>query len=325
MKLHCSKILLFVLPINILLKLSSNEHNKNKPSITPHHTPTTTSRVLSECDTQSSNYDKDADMISVKEIFERQTSKRFEEYEERMKDKRQKRKEQRDKNIEKIIEEDKREKSLADKVEKGCLMCGCGLGSVAASVGIFGTVAVKELTKTATAAAVAAAEKEAIAEATQAGMKAVIPIIERSSSIYEPQAIARFISIVNEKNFKSAAALYESVVNVFSETCKNGGSEAPTKFCNFMVINSEDVTFKPFTQVGATAYDAKLASETPVLKAAKVGAVDAKYATCQTAIIASVVALLIIVLAMIIIYLILRHRRKKKMKKKAQYTKLLEE
>nr|SPJ13294.1 rifin PIR protein,putative [Plasmodium sp. DRC-Itaito] len=45
-----------------------------------------------------------------------------------MQEKRQKYKEQRDKNIQEIIEKDKMEKSLAEKVEKGCLMCGCGLG-----------------------------------------------------------------------------------------------------------------------------------------------------------------------------------------------------
>ncbi|CDO61591.1 rifin, partial [Plasmodium reichenowi] len=121
MKLHYPKILLFLFLLNILV-----HNNKNKPSITPHHTQT--NRSLCECDTQSSNYDKDADMKSVKENFDRRTSQRFEEYEERMKDKRQKRKEERDKNIQKIIEEDKREKSLAKKVEKGCLRCGCGLG-----------------------------------------------------------------------------------------------------------------------------------------------------------------------------------------------------
>ncbi|EUR74242.1 hypothetical protein PFBG_01598 [Plasmodium falciparum 7G8] len=47
MKLHYSKILLFSIPLNILVT-SSHAHNKNKPSITSHHTPRYTSRVLSE-------------------------------------------------------------------------------------------------------------------------------------------------------------------------------------------------------------------------------------------------------------------------------------
>ncbi|SOS81756.1 PIR protein, putative [Plasmodium sp.] len=81
MKLHYTKILLFFFPLNILLT-SYHAHNKNKPSITPHHTRSTTSRLLSEYDTESSIYDSDEEINSVKEIFERQTSRRFEEYEE---------------------------------------------------------------------------------------------------------------------------------------------------------------------------------------------------------------------------------------------------
>ncbi|CDO61547.1 rifin, partial [Plasmodium reichenowi] len=125
MKLHSSKILLFVIPLNILVTLY-HVQNKNKPSITSHHTQT--NRSLCECDTESSIYNSDEEINSVKEIFERQTSQRFEVYEERMKEKRQKRKEERDKNIQKIIQKDKMERSLAEKIEKGCLKCGCALG-----------------------------------------------------------------------------------------------------------------------------------------------------------------------------------------------------
>ncbi|SOS81880.1 PIR protein, putative [Plasmodium sp.] len=88
------------------------ENTKNKPFITLH-TPTTTSRVLSECDLYMPNYDKDPDMKSVRENFDRQTSERFEEYDERMITNRQKYKEQCDKDIQKIILKDKIDKSLA--------------------------------------------------------------------------------------------------------------------------------------------------------------------------------------------------------------------
>ncbi|KOB87525.1 hypothetical protein PFDG_03710 [Plasmodium falciparum Dd2] len=89
MKLHYPKILFFI-PLNILITSSSYEYNKNKPYIKPH-TPTTTSRVLSECGIQTSIYDNDPEMRSVKENFNRHTSERFEEYDERMNDKRRKR------------------------------------------------------------------------------------------------------------------------------------------------------------------------------------------------------------------------------------------
>ncbi|SCM18895.1 PIR protein, putative [Plasmodium sp.] len=80
MKVNYFKILLFSLPLNILL--SSYANNKNKPYITIH-APTTTSRVLIECNIYMPNYDNDPDMNSVKESFDRQTSQRFEEYEGR--------------------------------------------------------------------------------------------------------------------------------------------------------------------------------------------------------------------------------------------------
>ncbi|ETW32019.1 hypothetical protein PFFCH_00545 [Plasmodium falciparum FCH/4] len=81
MKLHYTKLLLFFFTLNILLT-SYHAHNKNKPSITPHHTRSTTSRLLSEYDTESSIYDSDDEIDSVKEIFERQASQRLREYDE---------------------------------------------------------------------------------------------------------------------------------------------------------------------------------------------------------------------------------------------------
>ncbi|ETW32596.1 hypothetical protein PFTANZ_06683 [Plasmodium falciparum Tanzania (2000708)] len=100
-----------------------------------------------------------------------------------MNEKRQKSKEQRDKNVQKIIEKDKIEKSLAEKVETGCLKYGCGLGGVAGSVGLFGglgiygwkTAALATAKEAAKDAAMAAGEAAYIAE----GIKAVIAGLEQ--------------------------------------------------------------------------------------------------------------------------------------------------
>ncbi|SOS80083.1 rifin [Plasmodium sp. gorilla clade G1] len=138
MKLHYSKILLFSISLSIFVS-SSYANHENKPYIT-EHTPNTTSRVLSECDTNTSIYNNDPDMKSVKENFDRQTSQRFEEYNKRMIKNRKKCKEQCDKDIQKIVVKDKMEKSLAEKVEKGCLMCGCGLGGGVAPVWVWSAV-----------------------------------------------------------------------------------------------------------------------------------------------------------------------------------------
>ncbi|SPJ08245.1 rifin PIR protein,putative [Plasmodium sp. DRC-Itaito] len=355
MKLHYIKILLFVIPLNILLT-SYHAHNKNKPSITRHHTTTTTSRVLSEKDIQSSNYDNDADMKSVKENFNRQTSQRFEEYEERMKDKRQKYKQQRDKNIQKIIEKDKREKSLAEKIEKGCLRCGCGLGGVAASVGLFGGLGIYGWKSAATAAAIEEAMVEGLAISKGAGDAAVIEVgknaviagITKEFGVLtlEGQAL---VSFINPENYTNVANITQAVYKQYQSTCifDTSGSGARETFCTLMtkkfvaakkipeMLQGNAVSHMKVirTAVGTIVSNAENAAEraadaaskkaTTALTTEKISVIDSISSSCQTAVIASVVALLIIVLVMIIIYLVLRYRRKKKMNKKAEYTELL--
>ncbi|KOB85188.1 hypothetical protein PFDG_00657 [Plasmodium falciparum Dd2] len=346
MKLHYSKILLFSLPLNILVT-SSYAHNKNKPYITPH-ARTTTSRVLSECDIETSIYDNDPDMKYVKENFDRQTSQRFEEYQERMKEKRQKCKEQRDKNVQEIIEKDRKDKSLSEKLEKGCLRCGCGLGGVAASVGLFGGFGIYGWKS----AALAAAEKEgalageAVAEAAgaAAGKKFVIAELQKwGISTLDNKGLVSYFATTDYTNFKTIAHAINTQYDPSSCILPIGGSGPSETFC--ALVNQKSVAaleVQRMTQGGAVSTyevietavksivtDAKTVAETAVKKAteeaikASTDAVESAYAACQTAIIASVVAIIIIALVMIIIYLILRYRRKKKMNKKQQYTKLL--
>ncbi|SOS81820.1 PIR protein, putative [Plasmodium sp.] len=346
MKLHCPKILLFSILLNILVSSSSNENNKNKPYITLY-TSTTTSRVLSECDMQTSIYDNDPEMRSVKENFDRQTSQRFEEYEERMFTKRQKCKEQCDKDIQKIILKDKIETSLAEKVEKGCLKCGCGLGGVAASVGIIGPIAINEWTK----AALLAAKSSAIAEGAIAGEAAgraagVAEVIKLMKSKLSLQNIAgqELKTFFTTTQYNDVSNIIQAVNMQYTMKCPsiNTVAEVDKPFCstiytldlvegdvpvhvsvgNTIKISVENIVSD--AQSVATTKAGEFATEqTAILQTRYVGAVDATYASSQTAIIASVVAILLIVLIMVIIYFILRYRRKKKMNKKQQYTKLL--
>ncbi|EWC89564.1 hypothetical protein PFNF54_01635 [Plasmodium falciparum NF54] len=319
MKLHYTKILLFFFPLYILVT-SYHVYSKNKPSITSHHTQT--NRSLCECDTQSSNYDKDTGMKSVMQQFVDRTSQRFEEYEERMKEKRQKRKEQRDKNVQEIIEKDKREKSLAQKVEKGCLRCGCALGGVAASVGLFGGLGTYGW------------KIAAITTATELAKEAV-----------KDGAMAATIKAAGAEAFKSA--VIEGIEKEFGvsilDSCLFGGSGPATdnSICTWVmtkqgaarVIQGNQfstqetikVAVKPIVSEAETVAERAVKTATDEAIQRSIGVVDAKYAICQTAIIASVVAIIIIALVMIIIYLVLRYRRKKKMKKKLQYIKLLNE
>ena len=288
-------------------------------------------------------------MKSVMQQFVDRTSQCFEEYDERMNEKRQKSKEQRDKNVQKIIEKDKIEKSLAEKVETGCLKYGCGLGGVAGSVGIFGTVAVKELTKaaitTATELAKEAAKDGAMAATikaagAEAGKKFVIAGLGKLHvSTLDNQILESYFATTKYTNVTKIARAINEQYNPSS--CLTGGSGADNSICpwameNFFAArkipgkvsstyNSIEVAVKSIVSDAEPVATAAAQQATEEAIKNSIAVVDAKYVICQNAIIASVVALLIIVLIMIIIYLVLRYRRKNKMNKKAHYTKLLKE
>ncbi|KNC37624.1 rifin [Plasmodium falciparum RAJ116] len=155
MKVHYINILLFAVPLNILV------NTNKKSSITPRHIQTT--RLLCECELYIPNYDNDPEMKRVMQQFHDRTTQRFQEYDEKLKEKRQICKDKCDKVIQKIILKDKIEKelteklvtldtniatkdiptcvcekSLADKTEKFCHNCGYGLGSIAPNIGLLG-------------------------------------------------------------------------------------------------------------------------------------------------------------------------------------------
>ncbi|CDO61633.1 rifin [Plasmodium reichenowi] len=314
MKLHYIKILLFVIPLNILLT-SYHVHNKSKPSITRHHTQT--NRSLCEGDTQSSNYDKDTGMKSVMQQFDDRTSQRFQEYEERVKEKRQKHKEQRDKNIQDIIERDKREKSLAEKVERGCLRCGCALGGGVLPVwglvsGLWYATLSQHATKLAIEAGIKAGLKEGlpkvmeIANPSVSGVPGTIPTVEML------QPLTKGISGDNVTLYDILKCISTKVGDPvkatehgpFYATVRTWAQKAPSDF-NEEPLQSATAAF---ANAFKDAKAAEFASHTSLL---------------SNTIIASVVAIVVIVLIMVIIYLVLRYRRKKKINKKAQYTKLL--
>ncbi|SOV81635.1 rifin PIR protein, putative [Plasmodium reichenowi] len=310
MKVHCINILFFALPLNIL------EHNENKTYITPHHIQT--NRSLCECDIQSSINDKDADIKSVKENFDRQTSQRFEEYDERMKHKRQKRKEERDKKIQEIIEKDKMEKSLAEKVEKGCLMCGCGLGGVAASVGIFGAVAVKELTKSSMIAATNAGIKAGVEVGLENVTKLVTKALEGQLFRIPPIEVLQKIT---EGKFTDGVTL----PSIFKCINNNIDSQLYNTYDPFFTT-VKNMAAKPLSDFNSDFFQEAVEAVKKAFADAKEGVLTEgaiKTSSLTTGITASVVAIVVIILIMVIIYLILRYRRKKKLKKKAQYTKLL--
>ncbi|CDO61524.1 rifin [Plasmodium reichenowi] len=312
MKVHYSKILLFFLTLNILLILLSNVYSKNKPYISPHHTRTTAPRVLSECDTQSSCYDNDADMKSVKENFDRQTSQRFEQYQERMKDKRQKRKVERDKNIQEIIKKDKMEKSLKEKVEKGCLMCGCALGGGVLPVwGLVSGLWYATLSQHVTKGAI----QKGIEKGIEMGLEQIKNMYNAFYSGNIPVITVK--QMLSSGKFTDGVTLFDMAKHI--STMNHELGDSGNYFWTYIYNITEDKAITEFYAKNS----AHIAAVEKAFEEGKALEFAAHTSLLSKTIIASVVTILVIVLVMIIIYLVLRYRRKKKMNKKAQYTKLL--
>ncbi|CDO61720.1 rifin [Plasmodium reichenowi] len=369
MKVHYINILLFALSLNILVY---NQRNHN--SCTPH---THTNRSLCECELYApANYDSDPEMKKVMENFNRQTNERFHEYDDRMKTTRQKCKDKCDKEIQKIVLKDKLEKelmdkfatlqtdiqsdaiptcicekSLADKVEKGCLRCAKNLGGIVApSTGILGEIAALALSGWKTAA-IDAATKYAMTLGAAAG-KIFGEIAGEEAVIKGLQALeVRRIkygildNFFREIRYTNTSKIIKVIFDQHEANCISLENGITTAGCNNFQVKvgirtpgskttigaKEPITEKvteivgEAKQVAAKAEAATRETATNAITAEKTGEITATYASYQTAIIASIVAIVVIILIMVIIYLILRYRRKKKMKKKLQYIKLLEE
>ncbi|CDO62778.1 rifin [Plasmodium reichenowi] len=377
MKVHYINILLFALTLNILT------HNKNEPSITQLHKQT--NRSLCECELYApANYDNDLEMKKMMEIFHKQTSERFKEYDERMQITRQKCKDKCDKEIQKIILKDKLEKelmdkfvtldtdiqsdaiptcvcekSVADKMEKGCLKCGGVLGGgVAPTVGLLGTVAIGAWKNAAIAAATQAAIDKGLALGKIAGdIEGAAKVVAGLQSTFKVSTLGvqRLESFIDVTNYLEVSVISDEVYSYYSTTCVSssfpflprlsGVSGAEKPICKSVMeqmlavskLQKGGVSPKVFIEgkVGNIVTQAKgaasvkaaqvAAAKTPALEAKNIAAVEATTTPYYTPIIVSIVAIVIIVLIMVIIYKILRYRRKKKMKKKLQYIKLLEE
>ncbi|ETW36938.1 hypothetical protein PFTANZ_02356 [Plasmodium falciparum Tanzania (2000708)] len=314
MKLHYTNVLLFSLPLNILVS-SSYVHNNNKLYNTPHHIPTTTSRMLSECDLYVSSYDYDPEMKSVKENFDRQTSQRFEEYNERMNRKRQKYKEQCEKDVQQIILKDKVQKSLKEKVEKYCLRCGCGLGC--GVLPVWGLVS--GLWYAAWKNYVAGVATKA---ATRAGIAKAIEGLGDIFGLEELTAID-WPKMIHAGNYSDKMSLID-IMNTINIMCGDGQAPGESLFCTASSgYTGRDAVFTTAISKKAVGVAVDAGEAARFAEAKEAASFLPKTIMLSNNIVASIVAIVVIVLVMFIIYLILRYRRKKKMKKKTTIHKII--
>ncbi|SOS77252.1 rifin [Plasmodium sp. gorilla clade G1] len=360
MKVHCYNILLFSLLLNTLLLSSSQVYNQRNHYNIPHlknREPTKSYRSLCECELYTSIYDNDPEMKEIMDNFERQTSQRFEEYNERMIKKRKKCKEQWDKDNQKIILKDKIQKeltenlaalqtdispndiptcvcgkSVADKVEKTCLECGYGLGGAVPELGLLCGYGAYELVQ----AAIVAAEKEAIAEGAKAGISEGIKVaIKGIKDAFDIDFLGgkTLELVITGKTFKNSTFFAEKMVDEYKTMCLTTTANDGRLICSYRSMF--DGRFETTTVISENAKKAainagqaaeRVTSETTkALTAEKTGEVTSASAIFSNPMVISFIVVVIIVIILLIIYLILRYRRKKKMKKKLQYIKLLKE
>ncbi|SOS80828.1 rifin [Plasmodium sp. gorilla clade G1] len=273
MKVHYINILLFAVPLNILV---NNQRNHNKTILCKSETkPTKTHRTLCECELYaSSNYENEQDMKELMENFYRQTSERFREYDERMQDKRKQCKEQCEKDIKKIILKDKIEKeltekltalqnditpediptcvcekSMADKVEKGCLRCAQNLGGIVApSTGVLGEITAFAVNAWKTGALLAA-EEAAIAEGLAAGKAAgdiagVSKLIEGlySKFLLENLFDSPLIEVITTENYFNKTMITEGVKVQYQLSCATDTLGESSGLCFYKSIGEPKAT-----------------------------------------------------------------------------------
>ncbi|CDO61769.1 rifin [Plasmodium reichenowi] len=370
MKVHYINILLFALPLNILVY---NQRNHN--STTPHTPKIPITRLLCECELYvPANYDNDPQMKDVMETFNKQTQQRFHEYDERMIEKRKHCKDKCDKEIQKIILKDKLEKqmaqhfatldtdiqndaiptcvcekSVAEKVEKGCLRCGGILGSAVPELGAMGATALYALNQlkpyalfSATKYALAKGVSKGAIAGKAAGMRVVIVqlkkwgIEEYCNGIYK--SMIKIKNYTDLKDFAGAIiAKHDGMCAMGSTeiaTCKAFGVKLGTRLsiddpygspANYLVPRLlEGLAKKAKGTADFEAAEVSFATSSKIINE-KTALIEGGFNSSTASIYVSIIAIVVIVLVMVIIYLILRYRRKTKMKKKLQYIKLLEE
>ncbi|EWC88520.1 hypothetical protein PFNF54_02685, partial [Plasmodium falciparum NF54] len=245
------------------------------------------------------------------------------------------------------------EKSLADKTEKFCHNCGYGLGSVAPNIGLLGGPGIYVWKIAALAAAKEFAEKAGAAMGKAAGDAAgAAELIRGLKALNIDKLFNESLGLVFDgTNYNNTEYIFKAIFSKFNESCMPrppGSVPGPVidrAFCDTVdtlvlpsgtgsqTSASTNAVIKEYVKpiVSNAKFTAEATAQTAAEEATNLAlktntnAVNATYASSQTAIIVSIAAIVVIVLVMIIIYLILRYRRKKKMKKKLQYIKLLEE
>ncbi|SOS79540.1 rifin, partial [Plasmodium sp. gorilla clade G1] len=337
------------------INIQWNHHNTTQ--IQKTKLTTTNTRLLCECDLYTSIYDKDTQMKKVMDNFDRQTSQRFEEYNERMIKNKKKCKERCDKDIQKIILKDKIEKeltktlsilqadissndiptcvcekSLADKVEKTCLKSGYGLGSNVPLLGVifgieFYTVALERATEVATAAGEKAAFKAAIDAIVDTIKRAIIsathslPDSVPFSPELEGSAAADVLIPALTADLRATRLLDPGSIQ--SSFLKVSSIVEETQPISLNASNAAQGSLFVASKAGAEASKEAASAVAECTKQTTLGKIFTFEKFFSSSLGISIIVIVCIVIILLIIYLILKYNRKRKINKKLNYIKLL--
>ncbi|EUR54408.1 hypothetical protein PFBG_06073 [Plasmodium falciparum 7G8] len=298
--------------------------------------PTKSYRSLCECELYApTNYDNDPEMKAVMQDFDRQTSQRFEEYNEHMKDKRKKCKAKCDKDIQKIILKDKLEKELMDKfatlqtdIQNDAIpTCVCENALNQLKPAVF---------KAAITAALKAGASNISAAGIEAGDAAGMKVVIHGLQHFRVDKLFHeiFDSFVKTSRYTEVTNIARTINSKYSTTCLslNNNFTAPPACTDFqykfgIFTKGSSARGTPAAQAIPNGLRgilgeaektadaaAKIAREgaTAAIKAQETALIEAGFNSSITSINASIFAIVVVVLIMVIIYLILRYRRKKK-------------
>ncbi|SCM18813.1 PIR protein, pseudogene, putative [Plasmodium sp.] len=240
MKIHCYNILLFSLLLHTFLLSSSQVNIEMNHYNTPHmknREPTKSYRSLCECELYTSIYDDDPDMKEIMHDFDRQTSQRFEEYNERMNKNRQKCKEQCDRDIQKIILKDKIAKEL--KQQLAPLETDISTDDIPTCV-CENSVADK-LVQAAIAAGIDFATKEGFKAGTKVGIQAAIEgVIDKFS--LQTLGGKTLDAVITSKTYNQPLFLVEKLVNEYKVMCETTIAHEETLMCSYKLLSGAQKT-----------------------------------------------------------------------------------
>ncbi|ETW46270.1 hypothetical protein PFMALIP_05664 [Plasmodium falciparum MaliPS096_E11] len=214
------------------------------------------------------------------------------------------------------------EKSITDKVEKTCLKCGGVLGGgIAPTFGLIGSVAINMWKTTEIAAVIAAAEKfgaaKGAAAGAQAGINAVMNGLLKDFGL-STQGVQNMGLVLSATNYSDVSNITTAIFTKYQGSCMSSVhtrvpfsfAASDKTFCFAMlekILAQENVVKRNSLEgsiqkavkkivteatTAASTETAKVtASETETLKATNIAAVEATYASGQTAIIVSIAAI----------------------------------